>query len=262
MALSVTIAAALAHPAVALAQSADDVASRVGTVARTMANAVPGPWTFEATFATDVHRGNADTTNLRTTAVYVLDSGAWRFGSYLSGSVETTNGARTNERAGLNLALARRFSPGLRLVLMEEIVRAPLDGLDWRNLLGGVMVWSPQALERVQTNVYAGVGWAAERYTSGPDFRADYAAGLIGTSATARLSPTSTLNLVGSFTQDLSDSANYKFGMSTALKAAINSLLGVHVSYALAYDNQPTGAKQKTNNAISAGLTLGFKGSK
>jgi len=40
----VTIVLALFAPAVALAQSADDVASRVGVVARTMSVDVPEKW--------------------------------------------------------------------------------------------------------------------------------------------------------------------------------------------------------------------------
>jgi len=246
-------------PTSARAQSADDVASRVGTVARAMGSVAKDPWTLDATLSADMSRGNTDSTNLRSTLVYVRDSGAWRFGAYLSGALEKNNGVRNKERTGLNLALARRFSDALRLVLIEEMVRAPLDGLDFRNLLGGMVVWTPDGSGRVEPGLYAGLGWASEQYASGePD--ANYGAGLAGATASISLSETAELNLVGSYTQALGEGTNFKLGSSVALAATVNSILGLQISYALAYDHAPARGLNRTNNVISAGLTLGWKG--
>jgi putative salt-induced outer membrane protein YdiY len=259
-ALALALAAACLWPAGARAQSADDVASRVGTVARKVAETVPGPWSLDATFATDLSRGNADTTNLRATLLHVADSGRWRLASYLSGTVETTNGRRSKDRSGLNVALAHRVADALRLVVIEEIVRAPTDGIRWKNLLGGMAVWTPPETERIDWGVYAGAGWASESYTDASP-SADYAAGLAGASATIALSETATLALVASYTQDLSLAAEYSVGSSAALRAAVNAVLGLHLSYAVSYDNRPAANRVRTNNAISAGVTLAFKGS-
>lgn len=246
-------------PAPAAAQSADDVASRVGTVAREMGRVSRDPWTLNSMISADVSKGNSDSLNVRSTVVYVRDSGAWRFGSYLSGAVETTDGRRNKERAGLNLALARRYADVFRVVLLEELVRAPLDGLRARNLLGGMVVWSPDSGGRVESSVYAGIGWASEHFIGHRDTR-NYGAGLAGATSTIQISETSTLNVVASYTQDLLASDNFKVGSSVALKAAVNSTLGLEMSYALSYDNNPTQNKVRTNNTISAGLTLGWKG--
>jgi putative salt-induced outer membrane protein YdiY len=243
----------------AAAQSADDVASRVGTVARAMGAVAKDPWSVDATFAADISRGNTDSDNLRSTVVYVRDSGAWRFGSYLSGAVETTDGRRNKERAGLNLAIARRYADVFRLVLIEEIVRAPLDGLRARNLLGGMIVWTPVGAARVESSIYAGAGWASEHFT-GDQATLNYGAGLAGATSSIQVSETSTLNLVASYTQDLALARNFKIGSSVALKAAVNSILGLEVSYALAYDHNPAANRVRTNNTIGAGLTLGWKG--
>jgi Protein of unknown function, DUF481 len=242
-----------------LAQSADDVAARVGTVARTMSVAATEPWSLDLGFAGDANRGNADTTSLRTTLVYVADSGAWRFGTYLTGAYDRSDGVRTNERVGLNLALARRLGVSLTLVGLEEIVHAPLDGLDSRNLLGGVAVWSPPKTDHWQLGVYGGGGWASERYTM-PAPAANYGAALAGVNATTTISPTASLAMVTSYTQDTTDADRYRVGSSVALKAAVNSVLAVRLSYAVAYDHAPVGVAKRTNNTVSAGLTLTFKG--
>jgi hypothetical protein len=93
------LALALASPAAARAQSADDVASRIGTVARAMGTPAKEPWSVEATLAADLNRGNSDTTNLRSTLVYVVDNSAWRFGSYLrKRSRRKMRAARTSAR--------------------------------------------------------------------------------------------------------------------------------------------------------------------
>ena len=136
----------------ARAQSSDDVASRVGTVARQMSTEMTGPWTVDGLFAADVNRGNTDSTNVRSTLQYVRDTAKWRFGSYLTGAYETSRGETTNDRAGLNLALARRLGAQWRLVLIEEVLQAPVDGIDFRNLLGGVAVWAPAKSARVEFN--------------------------------------------------------------------------------------------------------------
>jgi Protein of unknown function, DUF481 len=191
--------------------------------------------------------------------IYVRDSGAWRFGSYLSGALDRKDGERVNERSGLNLALARRYADRYRVVLIEEIVRAPLDGLLARNLLGGMAVWTPPRSEFFEASFYLGAGWAHEQLTTRePDV--NYGAGLAGASLAVSLAEKSTLNLVTSYTRDLDVARNYKIGSSVALKAAINSVMGVQLSYAVAYDNAPVKGKVKTNNAFSAGLTLGWKG--
>ena len=267
----VTIVLALFAPAVALAQSADDVASRVGVVARTMSVDVPEKWKFDSVFGTDVKRGNADTTAVRFTAVYLRNAGTWRFGTYGSAAIEHDNGIKSNDRAGLNFAAAKTMSTTLRLVLLEEIVRAPLDGLDLRNLLGSVVVWTPGKTpppptkdaaaappRRVETSIYAGVGWASETYIDNtPDN--DYGAALAGASATVTLSPTATLALVQSYTHDLTESDNFKLGTIVAMKAAINTIFGVQLSYALAYDHHPLAGVKTTNNAFSAGFTVSWK---
>jgi putative salt-induced outer membrane protein YdiY len=255
----VALALGLLLPGPASAQSADDVASRVGTVARAMGAVARNPWSLDSTFAADMSRGNTDSTNLRSTVVYVRDSGDWRIGSYLSGALGSDNGIRNKERAGLNLALARRFSDRFRLVLLEEIVRAPLDGLSVRNLLGGMLVWTPTVAGRIESSFYGGAGWAAERFSSGEP-NANYGAGLAGATASVELSATAQLNLVASYTQDLASATNYKMGSSAALKAAVNSVLGLQVSYSLSYDHNPAGNRERTNSVISAGLTLGWKG--
>jgi putative salt-induced outer membrane protein YdiY len=252
-------AGGLVCPRAAAAQSADDIASRVGTVARAMGAVSKDPWTLDAALTGNLTRGNTDSLNVRTTVVYVLDSGAWRFGSYLSGAVENTNGVRNKERAGLNLALARRYSEDFRLVLIEEIVRAPLDGLRARNLLGSMVVWTPDGGGRIESSIYAGAGWASEHFT-GDQATANYGALLAGATSSLDLSATSTLNLVGSYTQDLVQGGNYKLGSSVALDAAVNSVLGLQIAYALSYDHAPAQGRVRTNNAISAGLTLGWKG--
>jgi len=267
----VTIVLALFAPAVALAQSADDVASRVGVVARTMSVDVPEKWKFDSVFGTDVKRGNADTTAVRFTAVYLRNAGTWRFGTYGSAAIEHDNGIKSNDRAGLNFAAAKTMSTTLRLVLLEEIVRAPLDGLDLRNLLGSVVVWTPGKTpppptkdaaaappRRVETSIYAGAGWASETYIDNtPDN--DYGAALAGASATVTLSPTATLALVQSYTHDLTESDNFKLGTIVAMKAAINTIFGVQLSYALAYDHHPLAGVKTTNNAFSAGFTVSWK---
>ena len=267
----VTIVLALFAPAVALAQSADDVASRVGVVARTMSVDVPEKWKFDSVFGTDVKRGNADTTAVRFTAVYLRNAGTWRFGTYGSAAIEHDNGIKSNDRAGLNFAAAKTMSTTLRLVLLEEIVRAPLDGLDLRNLLGSVVVWTPGKTpppptkdaaaappRRVETSIYAGAGWASETYIdTTPDN--DYGAALAGASATVTLSPTATLALVQSYTHDLTESDNFKLGTIVAMKAAINTIFGVQLSYALAYDHHPLAGVKTTNNAFSAGFTVSWK---
>jgi putative salt-induced outer membrane protein YdiY len=246
-------------PGLASAQSADDVASRVGTVAREMGKIARDPWTLTSMLSADVNKGNTDSLNVRSTVVYVRDSGAWRFGSYLSGALETTDGRRNKERAGLNLALARRYADVFRVVLLEELVRAPLDGLRARNLLGGMIVWTPDGSGRVVSSIYAGSGWASEHFTGGRE-TLNYGAGLAGATSTIQLSETSTLNVVASYTQDLMAADNFKIGSAVALKAAVNATLGLEMSYSLSYDNSPTRNKARTNNTISAGLTLGWKG--
>lgn len=267
----VAIALVLAAPGVALAQSADDVASRVGVVARTMSVDVPEKWKFDSVFGTDIKRGNADTTAVRFTAVYLRNTGAWRFGTYGSAAIEHDNGIKSNDRAGLNFAAARTMSTTLRLVMLEEIVRAPLDGLDLRNLLGSVVVWTPGKTpppqtkdatpappRRIETSIYAGAGWASETYIDNtPDN--DYGAALAGASATVTLSPTATLALVQSYTHDLTESDNFKLGTVVAMKAAVNTVFGVQLSYALAYDHHPLAGVKTTNNAFSAAFTVSWK---
>ena len=257
--LAVLMAALLGPAAPAAAQSADDVASRVGTVARAMGTVARDPWTLDAGLTANLSKGNTDSSNLRTTVVYVRDSGAWRFGSYLSGAVEHTDGVRNKERAGLNLALARRYGEEFRLVLLEEIVRAPLDGIRARNLLGSMVVWTPNGEGRVESSFYGGVGWASEHYT-GDEPTSNYGALLAGATSSIALSETSELNLVGSFTQGLAEAENFKFGSSVALDAAVNAVLGLQIAYALAYDHDPARGRVNTNNSVSAGLTLGWKG--
>lgn len=250
---------ALAWPRAARAQSADDVASRIATVARTMSAKSKQPWTVDATFTADLSRGNADTTNLRTTLIPVLDTDDWRLGAYFSAAYATTDGETANERAGANLAAARRFRPSLTVAVTEEIVRAPLDGLSHRNLLASVAVWTPTAGDGFQAHLYGGAGWAAEHYTTAQPDRS-YGAGLLGASATAKLSPTATLTLAGSLSQDLTTAANYTFGSSIALKSAVTSMLGVRVSYAMSYTGRPVGRAVRLTNALSGGLTLSLKG--
>ena len=243
----------------AWAQSADDVAARVGTVARAMGAEVEEPWSLNATLTGAASRGNANTSSLHSTLIYISDSDRWRFGAYGSGAVETKNGLRANERMGLNVALAHQYGDDFRLVLIEEIVRAPLDGIAARNLLGGMGLWTAGSADRVATSLYLGSGWAHEQFTiDQPD--TSYGAGLAGASLTLGLAETSTLNLVASYTGDLSSARNYSVGSSIALKAAINSLLGMQISYSLAYDNAPAPGTVQTNHAVNAGLTLGWKG--
>ncbi|HEX5214739.1 MAG TPA: DUF481 domain-containing protein [Vicinamibacterales bacterium] len=268
-----TVAAlVLLVPTVAFAQSADDVASRVGVVARTMSVDAPEKWKFDSVFGTDVKRGNADTTAMRFTAVYLRNTGTWRFGTYGSAAIEHDNGVKTNDRAGLNFAAAKTMSTTLRLVMLEEIVRAPLDGLDLRNLLGSVVVWTPgktapparakdappAPVRKLETSIYAGAGWASETYIDATPGN-DYGAALAGASATVTLSPTATLALVQSYTHDLTESENFKLGTIVAMKAAINTVFGVQLSYALAYDHHPLAGVKTTNNAFSAGFTVGWK---
>ncbi|MEZ5316264.1 MAG: DUF481 domain-containing protein [Vicinamibacterales bacterium] len=249
----------LGLPRLACAQSADDVAARVGTVARAMGAVEKDPWSVNAALTGSASRGNTDTTNLRGTVIYVRDSGVWRFGSYLSGALDTKNGQRANERAGLNLALARRYGDAFRLVGIEEIVRAPLDGLRSRNLLGGMGVWTPPRQGIFEASFYLGAGWANEKYTTGEP-NGNYGAGLTGASLAVAIAEKSTLNLVASYTRDLDVGRNYKIGSSISLKASINSVLGMQLNYAIAYDNAPVRGKVTTNNAFGAGLTLGWKG--
>jgi Protein of unknown function, DUF481 len=253
------VLAALAWPGPARAQSADDVASRIATVARTMSARSTRPWTLDATFTADMSRGNADTTNLRTTVIPVMDTDDWRLGAYLSAAYATTDGETANERAGANLAVARRFGPVLTVAVIEEVVRAPLDGLAHRNLLGSVAVWTPPARDGLQLHLYGGAGWAAEHDTdSRPD--RNYGAGLFGASATAQLSPTATLTLAASLSQDLASAARYILGSSVALESAVTAVLGVRVSYALSYTGRPVGRAVRATNALSGGLTLSLKG--
>lgn len=213
---------------------------------------------LDGAFTFDANRGNTDTTNLRGSIVYVHDNNPWRYSAYLSGASETKDGVTANERAGLNLALARRLNEKVRVVLLEEIVHAPIDGYKARNLFGGMAVWTPQVSDRAETGLYAGAGWQHEQFTTNqPD--ADYGALLAGATSSIKLSPTATLNLVGSYTQDMAEADNYKLGSSIALIAAINSVLGVHLSYALAYDHAPVAGKVHTNNSFGAGLTIKWR---
>ena len=264
-------ALSLLVPGVALAQSADDVASRVGVVARTMSVDVPEKWKFDSVFGSDVKRGNTDSTAVRFTAVYLRNAGPWRFGTYGSAAVEHDAGIKTNDRVGLNFAAARTMSPTLRLVFLEEVVRATLDGLDLRNLLGSVVVWTPGKTaapatkdaaapppRRLETSLYGGAGWASEDYIDNtPDN--NYGAALAGASATVILSPTATLALVQSYTHDLTESDNFKLGTVASMKAAINTIFGVQLSYAFAYDHQPLAGVKQTNHAFSAGFTASWK---
>ncbi len=224
-----------------------------------MGAAQPEPWSLNGTLTGAASRGNANATNLHSTLIYVADSGVWRFGSYLSGALDTKDGERANERTGLNLALARRSGGAYRVVLIEEIVRAPLDGLRARNLLGGMLLWTPVGHERLSPSLYLGAGWASEHFTTDQPI-ASYGAGLTGASLTIGLAEHSTLNFVGSLTRDLSSARNYTLGSSIALNAAINAVLGLQISYGLAYDNAPAAGKVPTNHAFNAGLTIGWKG--
>jgi hypothetical protein len=252
---------AVAFPAGAWAQSADDVASRVGTVAHTMSAADPTPWSLDATLAASVNRGNTDASNVRGTGIYTRHVNRWRYGTYISGAFETTDGVTTNERSGVNVATSYEFRPAWHLVGLEEIVRAPLDGLTIRNLVGSVIVWTPTSPEgRVTSGIYGGAGWADEHYTAGVDLKHNYGAALAGADTSVKISPTATLTGVASYTQDLSASEKFKVGASVSLKAQINAVLGMHLSYAISYDHSPVVGTVPTNNTFAAGLTLAMKG--
>jgi putative salt-induced outer membrane protein YdiY len=243
----------------AAAQSSDDLAARIGTVARAMGDTATEPWNLNGTVTGAASRGNTDTTNVHATAVYVRDSGVWRFGSYGSAALDTQNGERANERAGVNLALARRYTAQSRIVLLDEVVRAPLDGLTLRHLLGGMVLWTPVGGGRIEMNVYAGAGWAREHFVADAP-RADYGAGLSGAAVSIALSAHSSLNAVTSYTGDLGLGTNYKLGSSVALKAALNSVLGLQMAYGVNYDHAPPAGKVRTNHAVNAGITVGLKG--
>lgn len=255
------LAMVIGVPTAAWAQSADDVASRVGTVAHTMSAADPNPWSLDSTLSASVNRGNTDTSNIRGTGIYTRHVNKWRYGTYVSGAFETTDGVTTNERAGVNVATSYEFKPAWHLVGLEEVVKAPLDGLKVRNLVGGVMVWTPTSPEgRVNSGLYGGGGWADEHYTAGDDPKHNYGAALAGADTSVKLSPTATLTGVASYTQDLSASDKFKLGGSVALKAQINAVLGMHLSYAISYDHHPVVGTVPTNNTFAAGLTLAMKG--
>jgi hypothetical protein len=250
-----------AVPAAARAQSADDVASRVGTVAHTMSAADKNPWALDATLSASVNRGNTDSSNVRGTGIYTRHVNKWRYGTYVSGAFETIDGETTNERAGVNLATSYEFAPAWHLIALEEIVKAPLDGLKIRNLIGSVIVWTPTSPQgRVTSGIYGGGGWADEHYTAGEDLRHNYGAALAGADTSVTLSPTATLTGVASYTQDLSASDKFKVGASVAVKAQINAVLGLHISYAISYDHHPVIGTVPTNNTFAAGLTLAMKG--
>jgi hypothetical protein len=252
------------------------VAARVGTVASAKGAVEKQLWDITAAASGSATRGNADTTNLQGAVVYVRDSRAWRFGSYLSGALESTNGERADERAGLNLALARRYSKQQRVVLLEEIVRAPLDGLRARNLLGGMALSTAAGRKPVQASVYLGAGWANERpvrtpasggaiadEVSGPEGSGqsnNYGAGLAGGTVTIVLAPHSKITGVTSLTQDLGRARNYKLGSTVTLDAAVTSIIGVQMSYSVAYNHSPIDGTLRTNQALNAGLTLAWAG--
>jgi putative salt-induced outer membrane protein YdiY len=68
------------------------------------------------------------------------------------------------------------------------------------------------------------------------------------------------VNVVASYTRDLTSAKNYNLGSSIALKTAINTILGMQLSYGIAYDHTPAPGTVPTNHAINAGLTLAWKG--
>jgi len=200
--------------------------------------------------------GNTDTSSLGAAAEVHYRPGVWSGDAKVDLVRAATNGDVSARSLSALLRGARGLTPRFEVYAQAGYLENTFAGIDQR-LAGEVGVaYGVLAGPEHTLKAEVGLGYTKEMRVTEAD--RSFASGRAGLAYKWQLSKTADLSDEVSFTEDLKDSDDWRFGNTLAVTAALNSLLSLKASYVLTTNNQPPVGFKKSDTLTSLALVAKF----
>lgn len=222
----------------------------------------PPLWAGKAEASYVATSGNSDAKTLGAAGELDYNPGVWNFKTSLAFIRSESDGVESARTFDGLLRGARKLSPRFEIYTQAGYHENKFSGIDhqWAGEAGAAYQFlsgDPHSLK-----VESGFGYTAEkRLLSGPPATTedrDFATARVGLEYKWKFSKTGELSEEASFTEDLSDSRDWRFGDKVSLSAGLTTVLSVKLSYAWLTLNEPVPGKKKTDTITAAALVAKF----
>lgn len=221
----------------------------------------PPVWAGKAEASYVATSGNSDAKTLGAAGEVAYNPGVWNFKASLAFIRSESDGTETARSFDGLLRGARKLSPRLELYAQGAYRENRFAGIDhqWAGEAGAAYQFlsgDPHSLK-----VEGGLGYTTEKRLlpePGATETRDFSTARVGLEYKWKFSKTGELSEEASFTEDLSDSKDWRFADKVSLGAGLTTVLSVKLSYAWLTLNEPVPEKKKTDTITSAALVAKF----
>jgi putative salt-induced outer membrane protein len=222
----------------------------------------PPLWAGKAEASYVATSGNSDAKTLGAAGELNYSPGVWAFKTSLAFIRSETDGVESARSFDGLLRGARKLSPRFELYALAGYHENKFSGIDHRWAGEGGAAYQFLSGDPHSLKVEGGLGYTTEkRLLAGPPASTenrDFATARAGLEYKWKFSKTGELSEEASFTEDLSDSRDWRFGDKVSLSAGLTTVLSVKLSYAWLTLNEPVPGKKKTDTITSAALVAKF----
>ncbi len=223
---------------------------------------IPPVWSGKAEASYVATSGNSDAKTVGAAAEAAYVPGVWNFKlslAFIRSEADGVESARTFDGV---LRAARKLSPRFEVFAQGSYRENRFAGIDhqWAGDAGGA--YQVLTIGGHSLKAEAAIGYIAEtRLVAAPPPETtdkNFATARAAFEYKWKFSKTAEFTDEASFTEDLSDSKDWRFTDKLALSAELTTVLAVKLSYARLLMNEPVPGKKKTDTITSAALVAKF----